>query len=73
MELHAKKKIYLKLKKLAKDGMVTLHTRQIHRELIPNGSGSCSADRYIRQLRAEGLIDYPDPRLYNNFYLITIL
>lgn len=44
----------------------------LERHLIPSGEGSLSVTRYIRQLRNEKALRYPDPRANNHKYLITV-
>lgn len=72
-------KILMKLEQIAqyqrnegKDYDVKLHCKEVARELIQSGSGSISVDRYLRYLRQEGFIDYPDPRSNGHFYKITL-
>ena len=62
------------LKQLAfnNEGKVILHTTEVERKLIPSGEYSLSVSRYIRNLRAKGKLDYPDPRANNHIYRITI-
>lgn len=64
--------IFERLVSLSKNGEIKLHTKDVHRRLIPSGLGSCSADRYLRWLRAEGKIEYDDPGRNNYIYLIKI-
>jgi len=67
------KKIMKKLKKKSKDGIVIIHTKELHYNLLPNGNGSCSVDRYIRFLRQNKYIQYEDPRKNKHYYKIRIL
>ena len=70
--IKVKDKLIIILKSKAKNGIVILHSKLVHRELIPDGLGSCSVDRYLRKLRQDGIIEYDDPRRNNYFYVIKI-
>jgi hypothetical protein len=56
----------------AKNDIVKLHTKQVERNIIPDGLGCLSVSRYIRAMRQAGLIDYEDPRKTGHFYIIRI-
>jgi hypothetical protein len=56
----------------AKNNIVKLHTKQVEREIIPDGLGCLSVSRYIRAMRQQGLIEYEDPRKMGHFYIIKI-
>jgi hypothetical protein len=56
----------------AKNDIIKLHTKQVEREIIPDGLGCLSVSRYIRAMRQIGLIDYEDPRKTGHFYIIKI-
>jgi hypothetical protein len=57
----------------AKNDIVKLHTKQVERNIIPDGLGCLSVSRYIRAMRKVGLIYYEDPRKMGHFYIIRIL
>jgi len=54
-------------------GRLTIHSRVVEREVIPEGKYSLSVSKYVRNLRSYGMIDYPDPRGNFHQYKITIL
>ena len=56
----------------AKNDIVKLHTKQVERDIIPDGLGCLSVSRYIRAMRQQGFIDYEDPRKTEHFYIIKI-
>jgi hypothetical protein len=56
----------------ATNNVVTLHTKEVEKEIIPEGLGSLSVSRYLRAMRQQGLIMYGDPRRHNHFYIIVI-
>mgnify|MGYP001190354095 FL=1 len=67
------KEILNKLKEKSDDNnVVILHTKEVHRAIIPDGLGSCSVDRYLRYMRKLGVIEYDDPRRNKYFYVIKI-
>jgi hypothetical protein len=57
----------------ATNNVVTLHTKEVEREVITDGLGSLSVSRYIRAMKQNGLIEYDDPRKHNHFYIIKIM
>jgi len=66
-------KILMRLEQMSHgSGQVKLHCKEVARELIPDGLGSISCDRYLRWLREEGFITYPDPRSNNHYYNIEL-
>jgi len=58
--------------KRAKDDVAILHTKEVERNIIPDGLGCLSVSRYLRAMRQLGLIEYEDPRKNNHFYIIRI-
>ena len=57
----------------ANNDIIKLHTKEVEREIIPDGLGCLSVSRYIRAMRKVGLIYYEDPRKMGHFYIIRIL
>ena len=54
-----------------------IHAKTVSREIIPDGIGCLSVEKYLRNLRKRWRdtgagIDYPDPRANDHFYLITV-
>jgi len=66
------KRIARYLIKKAKNDILKLHTKQVEREIIPDGLGCLSVSRYIRAMRQQKLIEYEDPRKTGHFYIIKI-
>jgi hypothetical protein len=67
------KKIINHLLMGAVNGVVTIHTKDVERCIIPEGLGCLSVSRYLRAMRQQGLIEYEDPRKHNHFYIITLM
>jgi len=60
------------IKRVNDEGYVILHTRDVYRNIITYGAGSCSVDRYLRYMRKLGIIEYDNPKRNNHFYKIKI-
>jgi len=57
----------------ATNGVVTIHSVEVEKKIIPEGLGSLSVSRYIRAMREQNLIDYDNPKRHNHFYIITLM
>jgi len=60
------------LKAKAIGNRLTLHSKDVERNLIPDGKYSLCVSRYMRSLRLKGILEFPDPRSRYHFYIITI-
>lgn len=60
------------IKRKNENNIVLIHTKEVHRDIIKNGLGSCSVDRYLRYMRKLGIIEYDNPKRNNHFYKIKI-
>ena len=55
------------------NNQLSLHTKEVERSVIESGKYCLSTSRYLRSLRLQGYIEYPDPRANEHIYKITIL